>query len=299
MACFSPLAAFQLASGSVVFVERGDIVRALTLPCGQCVGCRLDRSRQWAIRILHESQCHATNSFVTLTYDEEHYRPSLAYDDFRLFLKRARYNLGPFRFFMCGEYGETLRRPHFHACLFGLGFADRVLHTISGSGFPVFRSATLESLWPSGFSSLGDLSFESAAYCARYVMKKVTGNGAPIHYREFFDYRTGEVHEVVPEFCRMSLKPGIGAPWISRFNKEVYRGDADSYVVVNGMKVKPPRYYDQWMDSHDLAMTEMDEVRHDRFKKSLLCRDDCTPDRLAVRETVTRARLRLKVRNLE
>lgn len=101
MACFYPLAAWQTDDGDIVFKERGAIKRALTLPCGQCVGCRLERSRQWAVRCMHEASLYDQNAFVTLTYDQDHLPESgsLRYRDFQLFCKRARDKLGPFRFF--------------------------------------------------------------------------------------------------------------------------------------------------------------------------------------------------------
>lgn len=289
VACFKPLQAWQLETGEVVFVERGSVLRALTLPCGQCIGCRLERSRQWAVRCVHESQMHAYNSFVTLTYREEELgNPSLVYRDFQLFAKRLRRKMGPFRFYMCGEYGEQYRRPHFHACLFGVFFADRVLFRRLPSGFDVYTSSVLESLWPHGFSSIGDVTFESAAYVARYIVKKVTGSRALDHYVS----PDGEV--LCPEFTRMSLKPGIGSTWFEKYSKEVYPRD---YVVVRGMKCKPPRYYDELM--REAKPVVMDFVDLDRYVKAGNVSEDTTPERLRVREQVAEARLRLKQRNLE
>ena len=101
MACFHPLDAWRTDAGEILFHDRGS-GRHLVLPCGQCVGCRLERSRQWAIRCMHEAQMHSQNAFVTLTYNEENFSPSLRYSDFQLFMKRARKELGPLRF-ICAE----------------------------------------------------------------------------------------------------------------------------------------------------------------------------------------------------
>lgn len=289
MACFKPLQAWQLESGEVVFAERGRVSRALTLPCGQCIGCRLERSRQWAVRCMHESQMHDASSFVTLTYRKEDLEsPSLCYRDFQLFCKRARRKLGPFRFYMCGEYGEDYGRPHFHACLFGLFFDDRVWFRRLPSGFNVYRSPVLEELWPHGYSSVGDVTFESAAYVARYIVKKVTGSLAESHYVS----EDGEC--LVPEFTRMSLKPGIGATWLEKFRGDVYPRD---FVVVRGVKCKPPRFYDAAFRAVDPVA--MDFVDLDRYIKSGAIQEDTTPARLAVRETVAKARLVFKKRILE
>jgi hypothetical protein len=123
--------AVRMVDGSVKFVSRNKkgVDGTLELPCGQCIGCRLERSRQWAMRCLHESSLYDRNAFVTLTYDDEHLPPggSLNYPDFQRFMKRLRKNSkSPIRFYMGGEYGESTLRPHFHVCLFGYDFPDKV-----------------------------------------------------------------------------------------------------------------------------------------------------------------------------
>lgn len=298
MACFHPLSAWQLVDGSIVFAERGNVLRSLTLPCGQCVGCRLERSRQWAVRCFHESQLHDFNSFITLTYDDSHLPPngSLVYRDFQLFMKLLRKSRAPnpVRFFMCGEYGETFFRPHFHACLFNVFFSDRRLLKRLPSGSNLYRSPELESLWTNGFSSIGDVTFESAAYVARYCLKKVTGPSASSHYTRV-DSDTGEIYNITPEFTRMSLKPGIGANWFRRYRSDVFNDDKD-FVVVRGVKMKPPRYYDNLLkDASDFTS---DYVEFMRQQKAQNAAADNTPERLAVREVVTRSRLTFKKRVL-
>jgi len=277
-----------------VFSERGKVRRKLDLPCSQCVGCRLERSRQWAMRCMHESQLHESSVFVTLTYDDKHLCPSLNYRDFQLFMKRLRKKFSKARFYMCGEYGEKYKRPHFHACLFGVGFSDAVPWSKSPSGELLYRSPTLEALWPHGFSSFGSVTFESAAYVARYVMKKVTGQLASAHYSSL-DPITGELISLTPEFNRMSLKPGIGAEWFRRYKSDVYNFD---YVVVNGVKSKPPRYYDKLLSGTDPDTFEALELsRYLKVTPEVVA--DGSSARLAVREQVTRARLGFKFRSLE
>ena len=159
MPCFHPLTAYQSSDGSISFVERkgGDIVRSLSLPCGQCVGCRLERSRQWAMRCMHEASLYSRNCFITLTYNNEHLPSdnSLQYPDFQKFMKRLRKRFNgvdrsanpdsndqfPIRFYMCGEYGETFGRPHYHACLFNFDFPDKTLYRRSPSGSFIYRSS--------------------------------------------------------------------------------------------------------------------------------------------------------------
>lgn len=277
-------------------MERGSIRRALTLPCGQCIGCRLERARQWAVRCVHEAQLHEHNQFVTLTYRDEAlpHDGSLRYRDFQLFMKRLRrrFRGSRIRFFMCGEYGEQLHRPHYHACLFGLELTDKEVWSVR-QGVTLYRSPTLDALWEHGFVTVGDVTFESANYVARYVVKKVTGKRAEDHYTRV-DLHTGEVSALVPEFVRMSLRPGIAAEWVQKYQSDVYTFDV---VHCRGSQMKPPRYYDKRLrEVDDDAAAQIDA---ERYRKSLLTAEDSTPERLAVREKVARAALALKKRHYE
>lgn len=290
MPCYNPWPAWELDNGDVVLFPRTGqrVKRELPLPCSSCVGCRLERSRQWAIRCIHENQMHEESCFITLTYNDES-KPSnsLQYTDFQKFLKRLRKKIHPkkIRFFMCGEYGEQNTRPHFHACIFGHNFADRepIRKLSNGS---LYRSATLESLWPFGYSTLGAVTFESAAYVARYVMKKVTGDLAKAHYTTVDT--DGEMHERTPEFTHMSLKPGIGATWLDKYYSDVYPTDE---IITNGHAGKPPRYYDNRAAKQDPQL--IDEMKAKRFYKTYdnHLKGENTTARLKTRETVTRARL--------
>lgn len=293
MRCFSPISAFQLDDGRVVFAERGAVRRPLTLRCGQCIGCRLKRSRDWAIRCMHEVQMHPYSSFVTLTYDSL-FLPdngSLTYKDFQRFMYRVRKKFGKVRFFMCGEYGER-GRPHFHCILFGLWFADREYFRTLPSGHKIYRSAILEALWPFGYCSIGEVSFESAAYVARYICKKVTGDDAEDHYKRV-NLESGEVFHLTPEFCHMSLKPGIGRTWFEKFGVDVFPQDS---VVMDGKKHSVPKYYDRLLALQDAFVS--DDVEYDRIMKAAAHVDDCSPERLAVQEHVARARLSLSKRKI-
>lgn len=297
MPCYHPLTAFRTAGGDVVFREVGDIVSTLSLPCGRCVGCRLERSRMWATRVMHEAALQEDNCFITLTYDDDHLPDATGkwYRDFQLFLKRLRKLIAPskVRFFCAGEYGEDFDRPHFHAALFGVSFGgDRTYWKKSPGGFPLYRSATLEGLWSFGFSSVGDLSFESAGYIARYVMKKVNGDRADEHYKRV-DVLTGEVTWLTPEFVFMSLKPGIGARWFEKFGSEVFPVDR---VISRGVPCKPPRYYDYLMRRKDVnVIDEVKMLREQRARE----RGDNSNDRLRVKELVAEARVRQLRRSLK
>ena len=296
MACYRPIRGYRRADGTLAMAEgKSGSVGAQEVPCGQCVGCRLERSRQWAMRCLHESQMHKENSFITLTYNDDclPVGNTLVYRDYQLFMKRLRKRFSGknIRFYMCGEYGEQTARPHYHSILFGCDFPDKKRQRKSSDGSYLFTSDILSELWPLGNSLIGSVTFESAAYVARYCMAKVTGDLASDHCKSVNIY-TGECLDRVPEFNHMSLKPGIGATWF-----EKYRGDVfpRNYVVVNGKKVKPPKYYDKIFEKACPIDAEVF-----KYERSLDVNPaDNTLDRLAVREQVTLARSSQLIRPME
>jgi len=121
----------------------------LTIPCGHCIGCLLERSKQWAIRCVHEASLHKNNSFITLTYNDKNlpkYK-TLQKKHFQLFMKRLRKKYGSnIRFFHCGEYGDKYQRPHYHACIFGHDFKDKQL-LFTKRGSKTYVSQSLNKLW--------------------------------------------------------------------------------------------------------------------------------------------------------
>lgn len=251
----------------------------VTVPCGQCVGCRLEYSRQWAMRCMHEASLHDENCMITQTYSDEFLpeKGSLDKSAFQKFMKRLRkeYDGKRIRYYHAGEYGDRFGRPHYHTLLFGHDFADKT-HWVNRRGFPVYRSATLERLWPFGFSEIGSVTFESAAYVARYIMKKM--NVTPQMY---------ELDGIAPEYCTMSRDGGIGKEWYERYKDEVYSADS---VIMRGREMKPPRFYD--------GLYEIDQP--DRMvsvkgrRKRSVNEDDCTPERLDAKKACLEARVALR-----
>lgn len=232
---------------------------------------------------MHESQMHAENSFITLTYDEENFNPSLNYRDFQLFMKRIRQKWSV-RFFMCGEYGEQTSRPHFHALIFGHAF-DRS----DAVGKAVYYSKELADAWPFGMSSVGDVTYESAGYVAQYVVKKCNGAVADRRYSRV-DPDTGEIFRVEPEFGHMSLRPhGIGQSWFKKYWKECYLA-RDGVVLKGGLSVPNPRYYDKLLREMDYALMDVKDL--DRYRNANKFAADGSPERLAVREAVHKARVK-------
>lgn len=204
------------------------------------------------MRCMHEANLHTQNTFITLTYADEHLpsHGSLNYEAPVLFMKRLRDRISPdtVRSYGCAEYGELLNRPHYHLCLFGYDFPDQKLLKKS-SNFPLYTSQILSELWPYGHHSIAALTFESAAYVARYVTKKITGPPAPSHYDLPPDPVTGEIHTRLPEraIC-VSRRPGLGKPWFEKYGTYVKHHDE---VVLRGRKMRPPKYYDRLFDLAD------------------------------------------------
>lgn len=286
----------------------------IDLPCGGCDGCLVERSRQWAVRGSHEASMHTHNCMVTLTYDDDHMPPggSLWHRDVQLFLKRMRKAVsreygreqavsevsaargsasrflstdGKVRYLLCGEYGDATGRPHYHLILFGCDFADRRFYAVR-KGFQVWTSPTLDGLWGLGRAELGSVTFDSIAYVARYVLKKVRGPEAEAHYR-VVDFETGEVWDREPEYVQMSRRPGIAAKWLEQFHPEVYRWDR---VVMRGQEQRVPRYYDKQFEVMD--QERMTAVKNERQRPP----EDV--ERLKAREVIFAQKLSQKGRGL-
>lgn len=260
----------------------------MQVPCGQCIGCRLERSRQWAVRCQHEAALWEDNCFITLTYRPEDLPEDLSVNvrHFQLFMKRLRRSVDhKIRFFHCGEYGEKNGRPHYHAILFNHDFEDKKLWKVV-NGNRLYTSESLERHWRLGFCSVGAASFQSSAYVARYLMKKIVGAASARHY-EWVDPETGQIHQRSPEYVTMSRRPGIGSAWIERFGpSDVWPGD---FVVVDGRKMRPPKAYFRKLESDNPH--RHGEIQRQRQEINRLHRDNQTPERLAVREKVQAARL--------
>lgn len=292
MACYRPITAWKPEDGPILFSERKDC-REIKIACGQCIGCRIAKRDGWAIRCMCEAKLSPDNMFLTLTYDDKHYPQygSLNYRDFQLFAKRMRKKVGPFRFFMAGEYGEELSRPHYHALIFGRRFDDMDKCNSIRSSHDIYRSETLEKLWPYGFSSIGEVTFASARYTAAYICKKITGDMADEYYSRVMP-STGEIIQLTPEFAHMSLRPGIGARWLEQYWQDLYLTGHNA-VIVDGKKKKIPRYFDEYL-AQNIAPLVMDDVEYQRYLKADEFRSENTPERLAVREVVENARVKFE-----
>lgn len=258
MACISPITAYRAStvnpSGkrSLVFNRAAGFADLpVTIPCGMCIGCRIQRARSWALRCVHESKGHTFNSFVTLTYDDEHLPPSGSIEKsiLQLFFKRLRKAGFSFRYFAAGEYGPTTNRPHYHILFFGIDFhQDRRLYkTVNETRY--YKSEQLNKIWGQGDALITGLTYTSAEYVAKYIISKRLGKDAPDHsdYSRL-DLSTGEHFQVLPEFTLMSRRPGIGSEWYAKFASDAFPSD---FLVYDERKFAVPRYYSDKLKNSD------------------------------------------------
>lgn len=269
---------YRLSDGSYVHqfgdvYSDGTVEYSIPVPCQQCKGCRIDYSRHWADRIVMESLMAPdhTSFFLTLTYNEENLyslmtgssfeylvdgtyqtinAATLVKKDVQDFMKRLReyfarvYNHVGIRFYCAGEYGSRTRRPHYHICVFNLPIQDLEYYSHNFQGDTLYNSPELEKLWGKGYVVIGELTWETAAYTARYVVKKFKGKEALDFYES--------MGNVLPEFSLSSRKPGLGGAYFDEHKEEIYKYDRiqlPSSVSRNG-SVTVPRYFDKLLEKY-------------------------------------------------
>jgi len=268
------------------------------MPCRKCIGCRLDYSREWAIRNVHESYMHDENCFITLTYNNDHLPPdnSLVKKHFQEFIRSLRKRTGiKIRYYMCGEYGDLKARPHYHALLFGYSFPDKTLSAMR-RGLKNYRSDLLEETWTKGFSEIADFNYANAAYTSRYIMKKQYGVNADIQYGTSYDIVTRKkIHTIQPEYVQQSLKPGIGKPFYDRYFSDLFPVDE---IHMNGKTFPMPSYYHKLLAIDDPELAEKLLVKRVAKLKSLPI-NERRPKRLAVKEFCQIQKLKQLTRTLE
>lgn len=204
----------------------------IAVPCGHCVGCRMERAKQWKIRLCHEREAYGLDEvyFVTITYHDSclpsHYgQPCLCKDDVRKFINNLRHpSYGVYRrvrYFACGEYGDGTKRPHYHLILF------MKLDDLVPFAFDRYHSKTIADAWPYGIHELSPVHTNMIAYVAGYVEKK---QDDPF----WNDYP-------VKPFLLMSTKPAIGSAYVSRLKGSLDRKVYGDFGNVHSASI--PRAY--------------------------------------------------------
>lgn len=239
----------------------------LKIPCGKCIGCRLDYTRSWADRMMLELSTTPDQKacFVTLTYspenvpycfdednDPDHLSPvsmSLEKRDFQLFMKRLRFYFSEkkIRFLGCGEYGSSTLRPHYHLILYGISaddFSDLRLLKINNLNQALYTSDILRDIWSNGHVSISNVSYNTCAYVARYNLKKSYG----------IDSKPSDF--ALDPFILMSRRPGIGSEYFELHPDCIQQSAI--YLGLDGRscRISIPRYF--WkkfeVDNPDLCV---------------------------------------------
>lgn len=298
MSCFHPLPAirkkdsdqFRVGKQGESFLPYTDVltgerIEPINIPCGKCIGCRIDYSRAWADRCVLESLEYpkGLSWFVTLTYDDDHIETdkrtlltdkgtlTLFPKDPQDFLKRLReywervYDHVGIRFFMCGEYGSTTARPHYHMLLYNLPIHDLKVYSKNRQGDLLYTSNEISSLWGLGYVIIGELTWQTCAYTARYVLKKFKGKTKEVteeHYKSV---------GLLPEYTRMSRMPGIAREFYERHKDDIYYFESldknkvitnDEIILPGGKISKPPKYFDRLRKEEDpISMVWIQEAR--------------------------------------
>ena len=293
MPCFHPIKAYssrtettkrgkKVVKFNVPPSERSDY-DLIEFPCRQCIGCRLDYSKQWRTRLMLERKSYQFNYFITLTYDDLHVpvnqiintdtgeyseRLTLRKKDFQDFMKRLRIRFqrehlsSRIRFFACGEYGAHTLRPHYHAILFNCPIPDlKFLKSDNGNAY--YTSDLISEIWLNqGNIIIGDVTWQSAAYVARYIISKQLGKGKELYNQS----------GMAEPFLLMSRNPGIGYEYFEKNKYKIYEHDYVNMLVRNRkvINLKPPKYFDEYFEKYDPF--KMEEIKADRLRNAQVSR---------------------------
>lgn len=268
MSCFHPIECWRLDNQTKLsFVKPRNerhVLEKMQVPCGHCIGCLLDKSNDWATRCWCEASNWKNNCFITLTYNDKNLpkNKELRKDDLQKFWKRLRYyeqgneywknprtgkHERPIRYFSCGEYGPKNGRPHFHACVFNWKPNDLKFYKLNHQNQKLYTSKTLSKIWGKGFVIIGELTYQSACYVARYVTKKIYGQLAKLYYQD-----------KQPEFTESSRNGGIGIiKWIEEKEK-IIKNEGLFIKIGEKVKLKPiPKFFiKKWKEEPDADLCE-------------------------------------------
>lgn len=246
MSCIYPKWAWQLKTPNEkgnheLTFQKQDREPDYRIPCAKCAGCQSDKRREWGIRMYHEAQYHDQNSFVTITYNDEHLPGELQPQDARYFVKALKKEIPDMKYFITGEYGEKTRRPHYHAIIFGADFR--------GASYPIddqlYGNPLLNTIWPFGTVSIGEFTIASAMYTAGYVAKKTLDRDT---------------------FSIMSKRPPIGRAWVDDHKDNLRRIET---IQVEGRQWPIPNTYLNWLDADET----FNHLRENRKAKTRFATD--------------------------
>ncbi len=281
-------------------LEHGRLTQ--TIPCGHCYACKLNKSAEWATRCMLETLKSEHNYWITLTYDEDHvpiaeetkwkienqdgtfqeitYKNEgdeiwctgcLIPEDATNFLKRLReylrshYDHTGVKVYYCGEYGSLNARPHFHMLLFNcpIPMEESYDFHIDENFKEHWKNRIIEELWQhNGMVDITEIEWSNAAYTARYTMKKVFNERTDQEY-----YASGKI----PEFVRMSRRPGIGMDYYEQNKFKIYENDELIMKTVKGNtgSIKPPKAFDKlFKEQYPEQYNKIERRRKELARKS-------------------------------
>lgn len=226
------------------------------VPCGKCMYCRLQRRKEWTVRLIHENEQHKKSSFITLTYDDEHLPDdsTLVKSDLQKFIKKIRKTGRNIKYYACGEYGENTKRPHYHILMFGVDYDEQKF---------------IKRTWENGSVHIGFITPDSIRYTAQYIDKKIYGERAADHYKKR-----------IPEFQCQSQ--GLGLKYLQ---DNLERITEDGFIIFKGKEHTIPRYYLKKMEEKLLTRKEWEKFSTERRKKAKFKNLDIN---LAILETDTK-----------
>lgn len=264
--------------------KKGSLLRYQVIPCGHCWACDLTYSAQWATRIMCEVERSEHNYFITLTYDDKNlpiaealqygdeifendgtWSGTLQEKDVRTFINSLRkylerkYNHTGLKYFYCGEYGTQTLRPHYHMILMNcpLDISQFYDSHVDGNFKAHWKSHELEKYWKLGIHDIAEVEWSSAAYVARYCMKKLQ--------KKISKHDMCKIGKI-PEFVRMSRRPGIGTTFYEENKEKIYANDEMIMRTVKGNigSIKPPKVWDRKLEKTNPILYE--QIKESRRK---------------------------------
>lgn len=325
MTCYHPIQAFvngineDTGKKRIVFEPKTIRDVPLALPCGKCIGCRLEKTRQWAVRGMAElittKEKGYESCFLTLTYSDKYYPKNgclkEAQPDIQKFIKRLRARhpeiahydedgklVSDIRFFYSGEYTPTSQRPHWHIIVYGYDFPDKEPIELSDSGKILYHSKELEfynagkpPLWNLGIHRIGDVEYDSIRYVAKYITKKLDGvqaheinEGDFLRYYERFIPDTSEIVTVSPEYCETPRRPGLGHDFLVKYWDEIY--PSESIVFNKENPQRTTKYFDKLLE--DINPDLLEKVINDRRNYVLNTQEEHSKERMDTKEGITK-----------
>lgn len=228
--------------------------RFISIPCGRCLGCLSAKSREWSMRVSHESMYYdygRNAMFITLTYNKENLpnNYSLCIRDLQLFYKRLRKDTSKIgikiKHFSCGEYGTKYRRPHYHAIIFGMSYSNPYMHIL------------IKKNWNKGFSYIGNVSDKSIAYCCKYMLKDShTFCSKKVYFER---YKREQPFRV--------MSKGIGKRYCLDFAENIVENLNINY---NDLKLSIPRTYISWIWKNfgvDIQIKLRDKIKEIKIER--------------------------------